>query len=415
MYSEKVMDHFEHPRNVGEIENASGVGTVGNAKCGDIMRIYLDIDEEGIIRDVKFKTFGCGAAVATSSMATELVKGKSIQEAMEVTNKAVMEALDGLPPVKVHCSLLAEEAIHAALWDYAQKHGITIEGLEKPKSDIHEGEEEAEEESRLKGVSMKTRIDASNQIKETRITIKDKEGEQVLGKPMGQYITIEAKDLSANDGSYHKEMSEALYLNLKEMIPRNAKVFVAGLGNSEVTADSLGPKVVNNLWITRHLKREGYLKDAMELSAIAPGVMAQTGIETSEVLEALAAKIQPDLLIAVDALAARSSSRLNKTIQISDTGIAPGSGVGNHRNEITERTVGIPVLAIGVPTVISVPAIISDIVGNESDNGDILEMLDEDFTSMHVTPKNIDESIKRISYTISEGINHLLHNHIKAE
>ena len=134
--------------------------------------------------------------------------------------------------------------------------------------------EEAEEESRLKGVSMKTRIDASNQIKETRITIKDKEGEQVLGKPMGQYITIEAKDLSANDGSYHKEMSEALYLNLKEMIPRNAKVFVAGLGNSEVTADSLGPKVVNNLWITRHLKREGYLKDAMELSAIAPGVMA---------------------------------------------------------------------------------------------------------------------------------------------
>ena len=115
MYSEKVMDHFQHPRNVGEIENASGVGTVGNAKCGDIMRIYLDIDENQIVRDVKFKTFGCGAAVATSSMATELVKGKSIQEAMEVTNKAVMEALDGLPPVKVHCSLLAEEAIHAAL------------------------------------------------------------------------------------------------------------------------------------------------------------------------------------------------------------------------------------------------------------------------------------------------------------
>ena len=111
MYTEKVMDHFQHPRNVGEIENASGVGTVGNAKCGDIMRIYLDIDENQIIRDVKFKTFGCGAAVATSSMATEMVKGKTIQEAMEVTNKAVMEALDGLPPVKVHCSLLAEEAI----------------------------------------------------------------------------------------------------------------------------------------------------------------------------------------------------------------------------------------------------------------------------------------------------------------
>ena len=144
MYTEKVMDHFQHPRNMGEIENASGVGTVGNAKCGDIMRIYLDIDDNGIINDVKFKTFGCGAAVATSSMATELVKGKHISEAMQVTNKAVMEALDGLPPVKVHCSLLAEEAIHAALWDYAQKHNIVIEGLDKPVADISEHEEEEE-------------------------------------------------------------------------------------------------------------------------------------------------------------------------------------------------------------------------------------------------------------------------------
>ena len=146
MYSEKVMDHFNHPRNVGEIENASGVGTVGNAKCGDIMRMYLDIDDNQIIRDCKFKTFGCGAAVATSSMATELVKGKSIKEAMEVTNKAVMEALDGLPPVKVHCSLLAEEAIHAALWDYAEKHHIKIEGLQRPVNDISEKEEAPGEE-----------------------------------------------------------------------------------------------------------------------------------------------------------------------------------------------------------------------------------------------------------------------------
>ena len=144
MYSEKVMDHFQHPRNVGEIENASGVGTVGNAKCGDIMRMYLDIDDNGIIQECKFKTFGCGAAVATSSMATELVKGKSIQEALQVTNKAVMEALDGLPPVKVHCSLLAEEAIHAARGEYAQKHNIVIEGLDKPVADISEHEEEEE-------------------------------------------------------------------------------------------------------------------------------------------------------------------------------------------------------------------------------------------------------------------------------
>ena len=145
MYSEKVMDHFQNPRNVGEIEGASGVGTVGNAKCGDIMRIYLDIDDETrVIKDCKFKTFGCGSAVATSSMATELVIGKTIEEAMKVTNKAVMEALDGLPPVKVHCSLLAEEAIHSALWDYAEKKGIKIEGLEKPKTDISEHEEDEE-------------------------------------------------------------------------------------------------------------------------------------------------------------------------------------------------------------------------------------------------------------------------------
>ena len=121
MYSEKVMDHFENPRNVGEIPDANGVGTVGNAKCGDIMRMYLKVDN-GIIEDVKFKTFGCGAAIATSSMATEMVKGKTLKEALQLTNKAVAEALDGLPPVKMHCSLLAEEAIHAAVEDYLKNH-----------------------------------------------------------------------------------------------------------------------------------------------------------------------------------------------------------------------------------------------------------------------------------------------------
>lgn len=138
LYSEKVMDHFSNPRNVGELLNASGIGEVGNAKCGDIMKVYLDI-EDNIIKDVKFKTFGCGAAVATSSMATEMIKGKTIQEALKVTNKAVMEALDGLPAVKVHCSVLAEEAIMAALWDYVQKNGIEIEGVHAPSDDVDHG------------------------------------------------------------------------------------------------------------------------------------------------------------------------------------------------------------------------------------------------------------------------------------
>ena len=138
MYSDKVIDHFQNPRNVGEIEDASGVGTVGNAKCGDMMRLYLKINEEQVIIDCKFKTYGCGAAVASSSMATEVIKGKTVAEAMKLTNKAVMEALDGLPPEKEHCSLLAEETLHAALWDYAEKHGIKIQGLVRPVQDIED-------------------------------------------------------------------------------------------------------------------------------------------------------------------------------------------------------------------------------------------------------------------------------------
>ena len=139
MYSEKVMDHFKNPRNVGEIQNADGIGEVGNAKCGDIMKVYLKI-EGNIIEDIKFKTFGCGSAIASSSMATELVKGKTIDEAMDITNKAVAEALDGLPPVKMHCSVLAEQAIKSALLDYSEKNDIHIEGLENfdPTEDAHD-------------------------------------------------------------------------------------------------------------------------------------------------------------------------------------------------------------------------------------------------------------------------------------
>lgn len=123
IYSEKVMDHFANPRNVGEIENADGIGEIGNEKCGDIMKMYLKIDG-GVITDVKFKTFGCGAAVATSSMATELIKGATIEDALKLTNKAVVEALDGLPASKLHCSVLAEQAIKSALWDYYTRQGI---------------------------------------------------------------------------------------------------------------------------------------------------------------------------------------------------------------------------------------------------------------------------------------------------
>ncbi|WP_256466722.1 Fe-S cluster assembly scaffold protein NifU [Tepidibacter aestuarii] len=146
MYSEKVMDHFMNPRNVGEIENADGVGEVGNAKCGDIMKIYLKV-EDNIIKDVKFKTFGCGSAIATSSMATEMVIGKSLQEALTLTNKAVAEALDGLPPVKMHCSVLAEQAIKSAIIDYANKNNVHIDGLDDIEiDDDHDHHHDIEEE-----------------------------------------------------------------------------------------------------------------------------------------------------------------------------------------------------------------------------------------------------------------------------
>jgi nitrogen fixation NifU-like protein len=137
MYSEKVMDHFRNPRNVGELEDANGVGEVGNAKCGDIMKIYLKV-EENIITDIKFKTFGCGSAIASSSMATEMIKGKTVEEAWELSNKAVAEALDGLPPVKMHCSVLAEEAIHKAINDYRKNNGYDVWDFEEHADDLHD-------------------------------------------------------------------------------------------------------------------------------------------------------------------------------------------------------------------------------------------------------------------------------------
>ena len=145
LYSEKVMDHFSNPRNVGEIENANAVGEVGNPQCGDIMKIYMRInDSTGVIEDIKFKTFGCGAAIATSSMATEMIKGKSINEALKLSNAAVVEALEGLPPQKIHCSVLAEEAVKAALEDYYKRKGVEMPEELKKKAehkDVHEVQE----------------------------------------------------------------------------------------------------------------------------------------------------------------------------------------------------------------------------------------------------------------------------------
>ena len=249
---------------------------------------------------------------------------------------------------------------------------------------------ESYEEEKLEGINIETANEDG--IFETCIEVKDKKGEEMLGKPIGKYITLESKELREGDEDIHRPFVERLHFWLREIIGDVDSVLVVGLGNRAVTPDSLGPLVVDNLYITRHLKSEGLVKNVKELSAIAPGVMAQTGIETQRILKSLCDEVKPDVVIAVDALAAMEPSRLNTTIQICDTGINPGSGVGNNRSRLDEMTLGTRVVAVGVPTVISVQAIVEKEVSPE-------------LASMFVTPKNIDEAVKRVSYTISEAIN----------
>lgn len=258
------------------------------------------------------------------------------------------------------------------------------------------------------GISMEINYSRKEKIKETVIRVKNEKGEKALGKPRGSYITIEGEDLSGFDENYHNDLSQILCERLKNLLDSYEHILVVGLGNQEVTSDSLGPMVVKNLYITRHLKREGLLNKGKTLSAISPGVMAQTGMETGEILLSLVKEISPDVIVAIDALAARNSLRLNKTVQISDAGIAPGAGVGNYRKEITEKTMGVKVIAIGVPTVISVPTIVNDALSpylKEGEELNVGDTLNPELSEMFVTPKNIDEAVKKISFTISEALN----------
>ena len=226
-----------------------------------------------------------------------------------------------------------------------------------------------------------------------------------MGKPIGTYITLEAPRMSEPDEDYHREVSEKLAGYLKKLLDvKNEKsVLVVGLGNREVTPDALGPEAVNHLRVTRHVVREygkaAFAREKVQLvSTIVPGVMAQTGMETLEIVRGIVAETKPDQVVVIDALAARSSKRLNRTIQISDAGIQPGSGVGNHRNSLTRETIGIPVLAIGVPTVVDAATIVYDATGDRSS-------VPPGLNGMFVTPKNVDEMIRRLSFTISEALN----------
>jgi spore protease len=273
----------------------------------------------------------------------------------------------------------------------------------------------------IRGVILEESFNKNKSIKTTTVIIKDEKGQKAMGKPIGTYITIEASKLDQDDKDYHKPVAKEIVKHLKELLGEieNKSVLIAGLGNKEVTPDALGPKVVDNLFVTRHLIREYgdefKVKNKIEnMSAISPGVMAQTGMETKEILKGIIKEIKPSFVIVIDALASRSVKRLNTTIQITDTGISPGSGVGNNRKALNKDSLGVPVIALGVPTVVDAATIVEDQMEEVLENQGfkeeeisqfLKEISNNSMRNMFVTPKNIDEAIKRISYTISEALN----------
>lgn len=285
------------------------------------------------------------------------------------------------------------------------------------------------------GVSFRKWKGKTEDVAITEVKVLNEMGAKALGKPVGSYLTLEANRLLLPDEDFHSEVSDKLADVLKGLAQKalgkrvedgaegalshsQPVILVAGLGNQSVTPDSLGPRTVSNLSVSQ---------DENGLKAIAPGVMAQTGMETAQILSGIIREIKPDLVIAIDALAARSIRRLGTTIQLTDTGIHPGSGVGNHRHSLTKETLGIPVLAIGVPTVVGAAAIVHDTIsallgvlaseeatkntGKWIENMDpedqyrlIRELLEPEFGSLYVTPPDIDQRVKQLSFTISEGI-----------
>ena len=272
----------------------------------------------------------------------------------------------------------------------------------------------SEDSSAIKGIKVTQERDKENDITITRLDVLNKNGAEAIGKPVGTYITIEAPDMTLEDDGYHREISIVMAEQLKKIIidtynwnERLPKILIAGLGNSSSTPDALGPMVISNLMITRHIVEFcGYeeIEGAFAItSAIVPGVMAQTGMESSEIIQAIIKKTKPDLLLVIDALAARNIDRLNSTIQISDTGIWPGSGVGNNRMAIDKKNMGIPVISIGVPTVVDAATLVYDAIKKINTNDSANVALD--FKQMFVTSKDVDAIVKRLSYTISEGIN----------
>ena len=288
----------------------------------------------------------------------------------------------------------------------------------------------------IPGVSVEETYDEEREIRTTRVVVETENGAKMMGKPVGTYLTIEAPNMAVPDEDYHREISKKLAEDIKELIPERKEevsVLVVGLGNREVTPDALGPYVADHLHVTRHIVKE-YGKYAMGkdqvylVSAVVPGVTGQTGMETLEIVKGVVEETEPDFVVAIDALAARNGKRLNRTIQITDTGICPGSGVGNHRLALNSETLGVKVIGIGVPTVVDAVTIVNDTMENfivalessellksvgetlrsynEAEKQELIrELIAPHLNGMYMTPKNIDDTIKRVSFTISEALN----------
>ena len=268
----------------------------------------------------------------------------------------------------------------------------------------------------LRGVRMQEYEYEKAGVRVTKVFVDTKNAATQLGKPVGRYVTMEADALGEPDEGYHREISECFCKELCQLVEEKREkeemaILVIGLGNRDVTADSLGPRILDNLFVTRHMVKlygtaaVGEGKVHM-ISALEPGVMAKTGMETAEIVSGVIKETKPDLLIVADALAARSTKRLNRTIQITDAGIQPGSGVGNHRNALTQESLGVPVIAVGVPTVVDAATIVGDALERLLGTEKIFRRSSfADLNNMYVTGKDVDEVVKRISFTISEGIN----------
>mgnify|MGYP000179785015 CR=1 FL=1 len=294
---------------------------------------------------------------------------------------------------------------------------------------LEEKERFEEENVEVQGVVLEEEYDEEWEVRTTTVIIKTENGAKTMGKPVGTYITMEAPNLAVPDEAYHREISVKIAECVERLLRHkwkrqekrdtgeDASVLMVGLGNRAVTPDALGPRVADNLNITRHIVRE-YGKYAMGedevtlVSALVPGVMAQTGMETAEIVQGIVSETKPDVVVAIDALAARSVRRLSRTIQITDTGIHPGSGVGNHRNGLTEENLQVKVIGIGVPTVVDAATIVHDSMAHlldtleETEQKEFLdEMIAPNLYSMFVTPKDVDETIKYLSFMISEGLN----------